>query len=224
MTVSTRTVNVGPGELCEVSPAECVSFPMRRGQTLTVRNTFGGQVVDLWAHGRGDWLDRLSMEHTRVQGAALRIATGASLFSTRRLPMITMIADTSGGHHDMLLAACDPERYERLGHRGWHANCADGYRAAASHLGHDLVDVPAPFNLFERVSMSHDGTVAIEPPTVRAGDHCSLRAECSVTVILSVCPQDLVPTNGAAMTPRPVSIGVDGTELPMTLHTQAETR
>jgi uncharacterized protein YcgI (DUF1989 family) len=38
-------------------------------------------------------------------------------------------------------------------------------------------------------------------PVSRPGDYVVLRAELDCVVALSACPQDMVPINGAAMTP-----------------------
>ena len=52
--------------------------------------------------------------------------------------------------------------------------------------------------------------VIVRPPVSPPGSHVTLRAEMDVVVILSACPQDMVPTNGAAMTPRDVQVQILG--------------
>ena len=49
-----------------------------------------------------------------------------------------------------------------------------------------------------------DGSGALdrEPPQSRPGDRVRLRAEMDAIVVLSACPQDVTPINGAECTPR----------------------
>jgi uncharacterized protein YcgI (DUF1989 family) len=42
---------------------------------------------------------------------------------------------------------------------------------------------------------------AVPAPVSKPGDHVVLRAELDCVVALPACPQDMVPINGAAMTP-----------------------
>ena len=99
-----------------VIPARCgraVSVPA--GASIEVINPSGTQVVDLWALCPPDLTERLSMEHTRVAIGRLVPQVGDTLVSSVRRPMLTMVADTSPGVHDTLMASCDTERYRLLG-------------------------------------------------------------------------------------------------------------
>jgi uncharacterized protein YcgI (DUF1989 family) len=42
----------------------------------------------------------------------------------------------------------------------------------------------------------------------KQGDHITLRAEQDVVLVLSSCPMDIAPTNGADRTVKPVSITI----------------
>jgi uncharacterized protein YcgI (DUF1989 family) len=188
-----------------------VSIPARsgaavmlaRGRSLDVINTFGQQVVDLWAFGRDDPAEFLSMEHTRSCLEKLLFTHGDTLMSNRRRPMLEIEEDTSPGVHDSLLSACDEERYRLLGVTGYHANCADNLRAACAAADLRITGVPAPWNLFENVTVEN-GRLRIEPPRSRPGDYVRLRACVDAVIVLSACPMDIVPTNGADRTPRAI--------------------
>jgi uncharacterized protein YcgI (DUF1989 family) len=61
--------------------------------------------------------------------------------------------------------------------------------------------VPAPLNLFQNTPWSPDGTLQIVAPVSSPGDLVRLRAEVDLVVVMSACPQDLVPVNGAGQEP-----------------------
>ena len=172
-----------------------------RGAGIEVINTHGTQVVDFWALCSGDLAEHLSMEHTRVATGRLVPRAGDTLVSSARRPLLTVIADTSPGVHDTLMASCDPERYRQLGFDGRHDNCRDNFAAALAGLGLAPPPLPAPLNLFMNVPWEPDGSLRFEPPSSRPGDLIRFRAEADLIVIMSACPQDLTPVNGAAQRP-----------------------
>lgn len=176
-----------------------------RGTEIEIINPSGTQVVDTWALCPPDLTEHLSMEHTRVVLGRLIPRTGDQLCSNRRRPLLTITADTSPGIHDTLMASCDAERYRMLGHRGYHDNCHDNFAAALRALGLPARAVPAPLNLFMNVPWEADGTLRFEPPRSRPGDLVRLRAETELIIVMSACPQDLVPVNGQAHRPAEVT-------------------
>lgn len=56
------------------------------------------------------------------------------------------------------------------------------------------------------VPWSPDGSLRFEPPVSRPGDLVRFRAETDLVVIMSACPQDLTPVNGAAQRPADVHV------------------
>ena len=178
------------------------------GQQVRVINVHGSQVVDAWAFNVRDLSEHLSAEHTRSTLEKLIPAEGDAAFSNRRRPMLTLIEDTSGGVHDMLLPACDAERYRLLGHEGPHATCADNLKFALAGLSFVPPELPCPWNLFQRVEITQDGGLEIRPPVARAGQYVTLRAELNLALVLSVCPMDIALTNGPDRTPKPVAYQV----------------
>ena len=139
---------------------------MEAGESFQIVNIEGSQVVDLWAFVQPDTKEFLSTKHTRSCLQKLIPEVGDNLHSNRRRPILKIVEDTSPGVHDMLLSACDIQRYELLGHVGYHKNCADNLTNSAKEFGHQLSDVPSPFNIFERVEIGPNGQLAIEPPLV----------------------------------------------------------
>jgi uncharacterized protein YcgI (DUF1989 family) len=177
---------------------------LAQGRTLEIVNIHGSQVVDFWAFRRDEPSEYVSMQHCRSCLEKLHFTRGDALYSNRRRKLLEIVGDTSPGIHDSLLSACDAERYRLLGVSGYHANCADNLRGALEEFGITIADVPAPWNIFENVA-AEEGRLEIRPPLSKAGDSVSLRALDDLIVVLSACPMDVVPTNGADCKPRPVS-------------------
>lgn len=174
---------------------------MRRGQVAHVINTHGNQVVDTWAFARGDLQEFMSMEHSRAELSRLIPRTGDTLVTNKRRPILSLIADTSPGIHDTLIAACDRYRYELLGCTGYHDNCTDNLIAALKALDLQPPAIPSPLNLFMNIPVGESMTVSFEPPLSKPGQYVDLRAEMDCVIAFSACPQDVVPINGADCIP-----------------------
>ena len=187
---------------------DATSVTLARGEKIRITSLEGPQVVDVWAFNTDDMHEHLSTEHTRSCLQKLIPAVGDSLFSSSRRPILTLVEDTSPGIHDLLLSACDPVRYQLLGHIGEHRNCSDNLKSVVASLGHRLESVPSPFNVFENVRLGEGGSLAIESPVVEAGQYVTLKAELAAHVIFSACPMDLALTNGPDGALRPVDIAV----------------
>lgn len=60
---------------CLIQPGGTATVALRAGDELTVVDVHGQQVVDFWAY-IPDWLERSSMEHTRVHSRSMRPTAG----------------------------------------------------------------------------------------------------------------------------------------------------
>jgi uncharacterized protein YcgI (DUF1989 family) len=178
---------------------------VRKGQRFRVVDVEGQQVADLFAFRADDISEYASAEHTRVGVSRLFPRVDEPFLTNRRRPIVTLVADDSPGVHDMLMAACDAERYRLLGATGWHASCQENLRGAMAALGHPDVEVPQPINLFMAIPVGPNGALGFEPAKTRPGDSVTLRADMDAIVVLSACPQDLNPING----PGPSSLTIE---------------
>jgi len=174
---------------------------LRRGQSVRVVNTYGQQVVDTWAFALADIGEFMSMEHTRIAIGRIIPQIGDALVTNRRRPILRLIADTSGGIHDTLVAACDRWRYELLGCASYHDNCTDNLAAALRELGFAPPETPSPLNLFMNIPVIDGNAIEVLPPVSTPGSFVTLQAETDCVVAFSACPQDMIPINGPAMTP-----------------------
>jgi uncharacterized protein YcgI (DUF1989 family) len=182
--------------------ARCgTAIRLERGEVVRVINTHGQQVVDTWAFVRDDLGEYMSMEHTRAWLSRIMPKVGDAFVTNRRREILTLVADTSPGIHDTLIAACDRYRYELLGCKDYHDNCTDNLAAAMAVLGLRLPETPSPLNLFMNIPVHEDGSLSFLPPASRPNDYVELRAELDCIVAFSACPQDIVPINGIACKP-----------------------
>jgi uncharacterized protein YcgI (DUF1989 family) len=185
-----------------------VTLPARRGtaillsqgQHISIVNRLGSQVVDTWAFNRNDIDEFMSMEHSRAALLKLSPAVGDTLVTNYRRPILTIVADTTPGIHDTLIAACDRYRYQQLGGREGHENCTDNLATALGELGIADAVTPSPLNLFMNIAAGSDGRITFLAPVSAPGQYVTLRAEMDLILALSACPQDLLPVNGLGPT------------------------
>lgn len=181
-----------------------VAVRLQAGQALEIVNTHGSQVVDTWALGGADPSEYLSMEQTRRMLFKLWPQQGDVLWSNRRSKMLVMELDTSPGVHDTLFACCDRWVYANYGCPPGHANCFDNFHHALAAIGMTPPLVPNPLNLWMNIPVHDNQRLAIEPPVSRPGDRVVLRALMDAIVVMSACPMDVTPINGAGKQPMDV--------------------
>ncbi|SDN03678.1 DUF1989 domain-containing protein [Allokutzneria albata] len=192
-----------------------VTVPARQGRAVRVRagdlvrvsTPRGAQVGDLFAFVSGDLTEHLSASHTRGHVNRLFPEVGEQFVTTRRRPVLTLVEDTSPGRHDMLIPACDPERYRQLGHTGQHASCAENLTTALRELGIGITTVPQPVNVFMDIRAAPNGELEWRSSPAAAGAAVTFRAELDCVVVVSACPQDLVGINGTETGPLLIEIG-----------------
>jgi len=182
------------------------AFRLLSGERIRIGLPEGPQVADMFAFALPDLAETLSTEHTRSCVTRLAPAVGEAFHSNRRRPMLALVDDTSPGMHDLLLSACDQARYTLLGHSAAHRNCVANLLAALGALDLAAPEIPSPVNLFENVTIGPDGALGIEPPRAAQGDAVTLEALMDLVLVVSACPMDIVPTNGADRRPKAISV------------------
>ena len=174
---------------------------MTNGQTIKIINTHGKQVIDTWAFNANDLGEYMSMEHSRTTILKLIPSIGDVLNTNKRNPILTFMEDTSPGIHDAVISACDNERYQLLGHKGYHRNCSDNLIEAMAGLNVSFQQRGTPLNLFMNIPWTANGALSFEEPATQPGDYVVLRAEQDLIVSFSACPQDILPINGRQTSP-----------------------
>jgi len=191
-------------ETIRVEGGDWAHMRVDAGDHVRITALEGPQVADLWAFDADDNSIFLSAEHTRSTLQKLMPAVGDALYSNRRHAMLTVIEDTSPGIHDFLMSACDPRRYEILGHEGYHKSCAENLCKAMDDAGAIAHELPSPFNTFQNVDIGADGSITIVSPKVEAGQYVEMRAENDLLLVISACPMDIADTNGPDGKTRPI--------------------
>ncbi len=193
-------------EQIKIGGGDYAYMKINAGEHIRITALEGPQVADLWAFDASDTNIFLSAEHTRSTLEKLTPSVGDALYSNRRHAMLTVMDDTSPGTHDFLMSACDPRRYELLGHEGYHKSCAENLCKAMDDAGATAHELPSPFNTFQNVKVRNDKSIAIIPPKVKAGQYIEMRAESDLLIIISACPMDIADTNGPDGKTRPIQL------------------
>jgi uncharacterized protein len=192
-------------DVINVPAREGRAVAVSAGQAFRVIDVEGKQVADLFAFNAADVGEYHSAMHTRAAVSHLFPNVGESFVTNRRRPILTLEADDTPAVHDMLIAPCDPERYQGLGVSGWHASCRENLEQAMRALGHERICIPASINLFMNIPVGEDGSLGWDPAVTAAGDSITLRAEMDAIVVVSACPQDIVPINDR----NPTSVAIE---------------
>lgn len=180
-----------------LQPGEGVGFEVSAGQFIQIITLQGKQVADFVAWNLADHGEHLSTAHTRSINNGLMLSKDQQLFSNRRNAMLTLVEDTVG-RHDILFAACDPERYRNDFGIEDHANCRDAIVGAVGGKGIGTDDVHPPVNFFMNIGLVEKGMFEARESLAEKNDFVLLRAEIDLLVAVTACPQDQTPINGGA--------------------------
>jgi uncharacterized protein YcgI (DUF1989 family) len=171
-------------------------YKLEAGQTFKVINTHGHQVVDFWAISTEDPTEFMSMVHTRSTLTKLVPQTGDILYSNVRASIVRFAEDTSPGVHDTVVAPCDLPRYHLIGVEGFHDSCSNNFMTVMKQYGiSEYRQAPESFNLFMNIPWTDDGKLSFEPTVSKPGDYVVFEAIRPVLMVVSSCPQDILPIN-----------------------------
>ena len=159
---------------------------VRAGQLVRVR--------DSWV---GDGKPR-QLPERRAHNSRLFPQVGENFVTDLRAPVLALADDTSPGRHNMLIPACDPERFRLLG-SDQPASCVSNVHDALAELGLSTDVVPHPVNLFMNI-LVNAGTLQWLPAASAPGEAITFLSHLDIVVVLSACPQDLVGINGGTPT------------------------
>ena len=183
-------------ERVDIAPRTGAFARVAAGRLVTIIDVDGGQVADLYAWSATDPDEHMSAQHTRAITDSLFPKVGEDFSTNHRRPILRFEWDDTPGVHDMLIASCDKERYQQLGCEPDHASCSDNFRAAMAESGiGDPGFTPQSVNLFMAIPVDADGGLSWEPAVTRAGDSVTMRALMDCVIVVSACPQDVIPIN-----------------------------
>lgn len=170
---------------------------VRQGQTITVIDVDGGQVVDFFAEAAGNGKEFLSPGVTIDCNGSLRLRVGDTIYTNLYRPMLKVVSDDVG-EHDLLHPCCRPEMYDFFYHNGTdHPNCLDNInRALGEHR-----PIITPVNLFMHTKIDADGSVSVEAPLSKAGDRIVMEALMDIALGVAACSVSESKCNGGSCTP-----------------------
>ena len=170
---------------------------VKNGQTITVIDLEGGQVVDFFAVVAGNNNEFLSTGVTIDCNESLALFVGDSIFTNLYRPMLKVISDDVG-EHDLLHPCCRKEMYDFFYQNGeGHPNCLDNINGAL----HDNRPIITPINLFMYTKIHEDGTISVEKPLSKAGNKIVMQALMDITLGVAACSVSESNCNGGKCSP-----------------------
>ena len=171
-----------------------------QGNVLRLIDLQGQQAIDFLCYNADDRQDRYHAPNTIKIPGQVYLGKGSVLWSVKARPMMTLIADTCGGH-DTIFGCCsfalDEVRYGQTNPRCCQLNFEE--ELARHDMG--ARDVVPNVNFFMRVPVEANGQAAIVDGISKPGDYVDLRAEMNILAVLSNCPEALNPATGSGPTP-----------------------
>ena len=175
---------------------------VRQGQTITIVDIDGGQVVDFFAEVTGKAEEFLSTGVTIDCNESLWLNIGDTIYTNLYRPMMKVIEDDVG-EHDLLHPCCRPEMYDFFYHNGeGHPNCFDNINGALD----EYRPIITPVNLFMYTKVNVDGSISVEAPKSKAGDRIVLRALMDITLGVAACSVSESKCNSGKCSPVKVII------------------
>ena len=180
-----------------------MKIDVKQGQSITVIDIEGGQVVDFFAEVNGNVNEFLSTGVTIDCNESLKLNVGDIIYTNLYRPMIKVITDDVG-EHDLLHPCCRPEMYDFFYHNGEeHPNCFDNINRVLDEQRAVIV----PVNLFMHTKISTNGSISVEEPVSKAGDKIVLKALIDITLGVAACSVSESKCNRGTCSP--VKIVVD---------------
>ncbi len=172
------------------------------GCVLRIVDVHGHQGVDFLCYNADTPEERYHAPNTIKAAESILLNAGSVLYSDAARPLMTLVADTCGGH-DTIAGCCSAPSNAML--YGVHnvPGCRENFLRALQANGLGRRDIVPNINFFCDVPVGAAGEltagVFTEGHSV-AGSFVDLRAEMSVLAVLSNCPQINNPCNSGEPT------------------------
>lgn len=160
-----------------------IKIDVKEGQSITVIDIEGGQVVDFFAVTQANAEEILSTGVTIDCNESLRLNIDDIVYTNLYRSMMKVVADDVG-EHDLIHPCCRPEMYDFFYNNGEeHPNCLDNINNALQKK-HNII---TPVNLFMHTKINSDGSISVEEPLSKAGDKITLEALMDITLGIAAC-------------------------------------
>ena len=176
------------------------AFDMEAGQSVRITSQ---TIIDFVCFNRDNLRERFDQARTKANQRKIFITTGDQLISKLNNTMMTIVADTFEGHHDLQEGMCSRKRHELAAAKGiWEKTygrplsempprgCTENLGGVLAPYGIAVEDVPSPFNIFQHMII-HADTGELEHSHIRPkppGASVTLRAEMRLLAAISTCP------------------------------------
>ena len=110
------------------------------------------------------------------------------------------IIENTAKSHDLLMPACDKNRYLVDYGVENHRSCVDNFVEVLADYAIDFKSFNRPVNLFQKTKISEDGNLIQETGASEAGDYILLECMQNIFGAISACPMDLNPIGGSNIT------------------------
>jgi len=167
------------------------AFHIGNGGRFRIITPKGQQSADFFAFCADDISEGLSPHHTWMPTRSLHPRPGDAFLSRKRRPMVDFVEDGADGVHDLIIAPCDPIRYEQFGVPG-HRSCVGNLEEAMAALGHAVPQFPLAVNFFT-TTLVEQGFMFTTPktPVAKPGGYVLLETRMDLICAVSSCPYDL---------------------------------
>jgi uncharacterized protein len=182
-----------------------MAFTVKQGQVIRV---IGESTADFVVFNLNDLRERFDQARTKVDQGKIFVGAGDVLISKFNNVMMTIVADTYDGTHDMEKGMCSTSFYQKWGEKvfeiygGTWKKIGRKRDAAPDHgcwenLGQALKpwqiaaeDIPSPLNIFQTMNINgKTGAMRYVTQRPKPGTHMDLRAEMDCLVGISACPE-----------------------------------
>ena len=176
---------------------------VKQGQSITVFDMEGGQVIDFFAEVTVNVNEFLSTGVTIDCNESLKLNVGNIIYTNLYHPMMKVLYDDVG-EHDLLHPCCRAEMYDFFYHNGeGHPNCFDNINKVLE----ERRAIITPVNLFMHTKINSDGSILVEEPLSKAGDKIILKALMDITLGVAACSVSESKCNSGKCSP--IKIVVD---------------
>ena len=170
-----------------IPPKTGVSFILKKGEILKVYDVEGRQVSDMLLFNENDINEKISSGKTFDYEESILLTKKNYLWSNRSNKMVKILEDTNG-RNDFLLAPCDPKTLKHFYNiTDYHPTCFENLYTNLKKYGIAKDDIPSAFNIFMNVQFNEYGKIEVLPPTSKAGDYITFKAEMDLIVGLTAC-------------------------------------
>jgi uncharacterized protein YcgI (DUF1989 family) len=188
-----------------IHPGSGKAVPVYEGDIIRIQQTTGGEVADVLFYARGAMDEYVSCSNTIMYNMNLGLPSGSWVFSNRSRKMLRVLEDTVGSNN-LFMGCCTLESFQYRYDLEYHPSCHETFTRCLAEFGFPEAAIPPPINFFMGWVYHEDGTLEMGASPAKADDYIELQAEMNLVLVISVCPQEITPTNNFHPTPLKLTI------------------